>query len=807
MAGFWTLIRCGSLVALGSAVSTRTSLRTSKQVAEFHEALRIGDGELERLAQSCQCTFRDVCSCEGAIEFMNCIADACASNTCNCEGKEKFHSSCGKMAATCPSVDLSCSLPTGRASCPAKDGVLSAQYRAPPPDAAPAPPPVEVAGPAAFFPVPTASRCVVIICCQYMLIFVALALVKTYHELTATASGRAEKALKAAVQTVSYGPMLCVLFIACRMRVEFLSGGKDQPPMWVQHCMYASTFAVLATSLVVLALPLVGQQHVELKEGSCELEAPKGRGTLVTALILARYAIMAGLYCGIAGVIVGIFTYLPPGATDLAKLPAPAPAVMCTMILAVLFFVIQLGIAMSRTYAEFSQKDTGRVTTVLNAAADTVNFAPMLSILFLAARMRALQHDGQPQAWAQKCMFASTGALAVTAALAVAVPLILGGSMELDKSTGQARFKVKHPTLGKVLVAIRYLTMVDMYVGACGVIVSIFKFESPRGAEHTLPVSPTVQCVVNLCVQYFVIYLLLNVLNTLAEFGGFNDSGDPKLAVSIVGATGLQAKNFVGNNMKCSCVVKHRRYMAKPAKFETAALGNSLNPVWNETHELQWRIGEPLEFTVYDQGMLASKLEGTVVVPSEVFYPQGFAGEVPLEGVPNAKLQISVLPSPRHADSFLNRCFTAVDAAKATVSFAPMLAILFVTTRMYALLLTDKKGAPQAWVQDGMYMATWSLMVSFAVCLGSGLLVGGMQLDADGNVINKFDNKFVGIGMTALRYLTMLLLYGGIATVIVGLFVMTPETANGRGSLPFVTDTVNSTPIGNPPPGADAVAR
>ena len=30
-----------------------------------------------------------------------------------------------------------------------------------------------------------------------------------------------------------------------------------------------------------------------------------------------------------------------------------------------------------------------------------------------------------------------------------------------------------------------------------------------------------------------------------------------------------------------------------------------------------------------------------------------------------------------------------------------MLGILFVTTRMYALLLTDKKGAPQAWEQDG----------------------------------------------------------------------------------------------------------
>jgi len=77
--------------------------------------------------------------------------------------------------------------------------------------------------------------------------------------------------------------------------------------------------------------------------------------------------------------------------------------------------------------------------------------------------------------------------------------------------------------------------------------------------------------------------------------------------------------------------------------------------------------------------------------------------------------------------------------------------------------------------------------------------------DEDGNVTNKFSNQYVGIGMTVVRYLAMLLLYGGIVTVIVGLFKMTPENANGRGSVPFVSDAINSTPVGNPPPGATSV--
>jgi len=530
-----------------------------------------------------------------------------------------------------------------------------------------------------IFPVPTASRCCVIISCVYMLIYAALAGVRTYAEFSGTGKATAEDALSACSQTVSYGPMLCVLFIAARMRVEFLSDGKDQPQMWVQNCMYATTFAMIATSLMVLLIPFVTGKPMALKKGTCDLEKPEGAGMVFMALTGARYLIQLGLYGGIAGVIVGIFTYLPPGAEDLSKLPAPAPAVMCTMILAVIFFSTQVVVAGARSYSEFTGKETTTVQNVMNAAADTAAFAPMLSILFLACRMRALQHDGQPQKWAQQCMYASTAALGVTVLLAIAVPLLLNGDMKTDEETGQTTFEMDFPGAGYATLALRYLTMIGMYGGSFGVMYAIFVFEAP-GGRATLPVSPAVQCVVNLCIQYFVIYLGVNVMRTVSEVSGG-----------------------------------------------------------------QYRMEE---YSLY----------------------------------------------------------SALIAAKATVQFAPMLSILFVTTRMYALLITDKKGAPQAWVQDGMYMATWSLLISFVACLCTGMAMGKVKLDEDGNVVNEFENYYLGLGMTVLRYLAMLLLYGGIVTVIVGLFMMTPETANGRGSIPVVTDAVNSTPVGNPPPGPASVS-
>merc|ERR1719215_1770523 len=107
-----------------------------------------------------------------------------------------------------------------------------------------------------------------------MIIYAALAVCRTVQEFAEVAKGPVEEGLRSAAQTLTYGPMICVLFIACRMRVEFLSDGKDQPQMWVQNCMYALTFAVLASTLLVLVMPLVTGKPLALKEGSCDLEQP-----------------------------------------------------------------------------------------------------------------------------------------------------------------------------------------------------------------------------------------------------------------------------------------------------------------------------------------------------------------------------------------------------------------------------------------------------------------------------------------------------------------------------------------------------
>jgi hypothetical protein len=477
--------------------------------------------------------------------------------------------------------------------------------------------------------------------------------------------------------------MICVLFIACRMRIEFLSNGLDNPQMWVQNCMYGLTFAVLANAVLALFVPLVSERLLTFRENACDLEKLEqieGESkALLYILTAVRYILLFALYGGLAGVIVGTCTYLPPGATELSVLPAPAPAEACTMILSFVFFSAQLVIVICQSYVELTGCEIPKAIAMIRGAANTVEFAPMLAILLLSARMRALQHEAQPQLWAQNCMYFSTGGLCLTTLMSIAVPVALGGTMQINSATKECTFALPDPRLGYVFVALRYFCMMCFYGGVVGVAGSILVFQAPGGAAVTLPVSPTLECVLNLTFQFFFVYLIMTVMLTVSELSG---------------------------------------------------------------------------------------------------------GRAPLETW---------------------RLFAAIEACKSTLVFAPMLSILFVTTRMYALMLTDKKGSPQAWVQDGMYMATWSTLVSFVMCFAAGLVMDKVDTDADGNVVGKFSKQSLNMTLTGIRYFTMLLLYGGMVTVMVGLLVMTPETANGHGALPLVTDALSSTPLSNPPPGPAAV--
>merc|ERR1719380_481428 len=342
------------------------------------------------------------------------------------------------------------------------------------------------------------------------------------------------------------------------------------------------------------------------------------------------------------------------------KLPV-SPAVMNTILLATTFFTVYLLVALTKTAVELSGDSPflQKLAGLLTLARYTVNFAPMLAILFIAARMRALQIDpkhGNPQRWAQMCFFMCTGSVVVQTLLVIMMPFCVDCECKEGDTEGDVVFVMEHKGAAVCFDWIRYLCLLALYGGFTAVIVSVFLISHPTDVSKTPPISPAMQCVMNLTLQYFTIYLVLFVAVTAEQFSGV---------------------------------------------------------------------------------------------------------------------------------AWLHKVIAICEGAQKTVMFAPMLSILFVGTRMRALQLTIAKdgtippsAGPQPWVQDAMFLATWSVLVQLVMCILVPLCTGTAtpETDHSGNVkVPEGSHKYLGIAVETIRYLSLVAMYGGIVTVMVGIYMMTPE--------------------------------
>merc|ERR1719364_191343 len=504
---------------------------------------------------------------------------------------------------------------------------------------------------------------------QFMLIYTALAICRMAADSFGLKYDNLpiQKILQTATLTVAFAPMLAILLLAFRMRVNQLTKNKGNPPEWCQIRMYFCTYAILLMTLIVCVIPLFTGETigVDPKTGQipddCE---PFKNAMCAIAFTVLKYIILLMLYIGALGVVYGIITFVPPAGTwPEGKKDPVAPAVQCTMILSAQYFLVYGGMQIARTWTQFTglfANFTSKAETALMTATTCQNFAPMLAVLFIGARMRALNMDpvnGNPQKWAQNCFFMCTYALLAQTCFSVAVPLVLQGEAKPGKCEGDMEYTVENKAFGAVLAIGRYIMMICLYIGAGCVIYSIFTIQHPKGPEYTIPISPTMQCVINLTFQFFFVYIWIWAAITIKEFTGF-----------------------------------------------------------------EWAL-------------LTQTMEN----------------------------------------------------CKGVVMFCPMLSILFVGTRMFALQITDWKGAPQGFAQDGMYMATWSLLIQFVMVLVTPCATGEpAHVDEDGNIKWEPDNKILFYVVVTIRWLGFILLYGGIIAVITGLYTMTPETANGRGAVPLV---------------------
>merc|ERR1719473_2537157 len=258
-------------------------------------------------------------------------------------------------------------------------------------------------------------QCVVSLTIQFMIVYTALAICRMAADSYGLKYDNVpiQKILQTATLTVAFAPMLAILFLAYRMRVNQLTKNKGDPPDWAKVCMYFCTYAVLLMTLIVCVIPLFTGETigVDPKTGQIPEDTEPFKNQICAICFTAlKYIILLMLYIGALGVVYGIITFVPPAGTwpEGKKYPV-APAVQCTMILAAQFFIVYGGMQIARTWTQFTgiaANFTSKAETALLTATASMNFAPMLAVLFIGARMRALNMDpvnGNPQKWAQNC--------------------------------------------------------------------------------------------------------------------------------------------------------------------------------------------------------------------------------------------------------------------------------------------------------------------------------------------------------------------------------------------------------------------
>merc|ERR1719252_219945 len=102
--------------------------------------------------------------------------------------------------------------------------------------------------------------------------------------------------------------MLCVLFLAARLRALQIDPVHGNPQLWAQICFYLCTYSVLAQTCFVLVVPFLPGANAKLGSSDGDVEFFVGQGPLHYVLLFCRYLMMVLFYGGATAVIVSMFT-------------------------------------------------------------------------------------------------------------------------------------------------------------------------------------------------------------------------------------------------------------------------------------------------------------------------------------------------------------------------------------------------------------------------------------------------------------------------------------------------------------------
>jgi len=361
-------------------------------------------------------------------------------------------------------------------------------------------------------PVSTTMLCVIVLTAQFFILYTVLFVLQTLNRLELIDRKREERCWASVVESVFFVPMLCILFLATRLRAVQLARGQPDryglPQWWVKAAMVLCTWSVLLTVIAQACIELFG----ELQEASARGRwGPAGRLAKI-----CRNVVLTGIYVCFTAVCVGVCNMEGPLAVwGHHAAPLVSPAVACTVFLTVTYFAVYLALACVRLANELGLLGERlrfcQALEYLKSATTAVVFAPMLCALFIAARLRALQLDpvyGNPQPWVQLFFYLCSACVVFQTILAVAGTFLGMHEQQPDlfDNPGHQRWAAGAKSVTRTIETARLVLMACLYLGVLAIILGIH-IEEPPGGVPAPTFSLTLRCITLLAALYFGVYL------------------------------------------------------------------------------------------------------------------------------------------------------------------------------------------------------------------------------------------------------------------------------------------------------------
>merc|ERR1719456_751536 len=160
----------------------------------------------------------------------------------------------------------------------------------------------------------------------------------------------------------------------------------------------------------------------------------------------------------------------------------------CVISLTIQFMIVYTCLAIVRMMADAwgVKYDNFPIQKILTTATLTVNFAPMLAILFLACRMRVTQltkGKGNPPEWVQVSMYFCTYSVLLMTIVVCVIPLFTGEVFGVDPKTGMIPENEEHfenKICAICFTVIKFLILLGLYGGAIAIVYGISTYVPPK---------------------------------------------------------------------------------------------------------------------------------------------------------------------------------------------------------------------------------------------------------------------------------------------------------------------------------------